>query len=54
MYNLLIKSHLGQKQKIRELTTDELELISGGHDGEHEVTKKEVKGGTEYSIDAKG
>lgn len=53
MNNLLENSYNNQKLEVKQLSPTELALISGGHDGEHEVTQKQTANGTEYSIDAK-
>lgn len=51
MKTLLRSSVEKQESAIEELSSADLELVSGGHDGEHKVTKKEKNGGTEYTID---
>lgn len=52
MKTLLNSSVKSNEDMIEEISSQDLELISGGHDGEHKVTKKDKDGGTEYTIDA--
>lgn len=52
MKSLFNSSVEKQDNLIEELSSQDMELISGGHDGDHKVTKTEKNGGTEYTIDA--